>query len=105
MIIADIDDQMHIWVRCCRSQTLDDGRAAHRGHRYFVLFSWANPDCGPCSELSHVNCKAGGLEFAGLDIQGPSELFCAADFEPIQGEEAEALMASLIKSPAGRAAA
>lgn len=100
MIIEDIDAQMHIWVRCTRDQTLDDGRRALKGNRYFALYSWAQPDCGACTDPEHPNCEAGALEFAGLCDREVRELFCAADFEPVGDDEAAELMASMIRGPA-----
>jgi hypothetical protein len=95
MIITDIDQQRHFWVRCACAQTREDGSEAHLGSRYFVLESWAETDCGACTD--HPNCEAGALTLAGLPDKG--ELFCAADFEPVGEAEAAGLMASMIRAP------
>jgi hypothetical protein len=103
MIITDSTDttQMHFWVRCTRDQTLEDGRKALKGHRYFVTWPWASPDCGACTDPEHPNCDAGAIELAGLEAAEPvRELFCAADFEPVGKDEAAELMASMIRGPA-----
>jgi hypothetical protein len=101
MIIIDSTDtgEMHRWVRCTRTHTLRDGRPVVEGGRYFILWAWDDSSCGKCED--HPNCEAGGVELAGLYRDHPSELFCAADFEPVGEEEAGELMASMIKGPRG----
>lgn len=97
MIVTDMNDQGHLWVRCTCDQTLRDGRQSTTGSRYFVLEAWEDIDCGPCTD--HPDCHAGGLVLAGLE-SGDRELFCAADFEPVNSAESAELMASMIRSAA-----
>jgi hypothetical protein len=96
LIITDIDEQRNFWVRCTRTHKLTTGSAeVKEGNRYWVTDTWSDGDLsGPCTD--HTNCEAGCVELAGVP-KDPNELFCAADFEPIEGAEAEALMASMVR--------
>lgn len=96
MIITDSSDfaQAHMWVRCTCDQTLEDGRRVIKGHRYFSTWPWDSTECGPCA--NHPDCDAGALSLLGLDPGEGSELFCAANFEPVDGEEAAELMQAIL---------
>jgi hypothetical protein len=97
LIITDIDEQRHFWVRCLRSHSLPGGVSVWEGWRYFVLDAWDEAGVGPCHD--HPGCKAGALDIAGLKEDSSGQLFCAADFEFIEGSEADALMASMVQAP------